>query len=63
MNIAESRLQCDLCANVIAEDVFYLNNIIAVVHDCNPIFYLGKRLIACPKCVENIKIGKPIRDK
>ena len=63
MNIAESRLQCDFCANTIYEEVNHLNDIVIGVYDCNPVFYLGKRLIACPECIKKIKIGKPLRDK
>jgi hypothetical protein len=60
MNIAHSQLQCDFCANVIYEESNYLNSIIIGVYDCSPVFYLGRRLIACPICVENIKAGKSI---
>ena len=41
MNIAESRLQCDLCANTIFEEVNYLNTIVIHIYDCSPVFYLG----------------------
>jgi hypothetical protein len=47
MNIAESRLQCDFCANIIYEEVNHLNQIVIGVYECNPVFYLGKRLVAC----------------
>jgi len=63
VNIAESRLQCDFCANVIYEECNYLNGIIIGIYKCSPVFYLGKKLIACPKCIEKIKAGKNIREK
>jgi len=55
MNIAESRLQCDFCANVICEEVDYLNNIIIGIYDCKPVFYLGKRLFMCLDCIKKLE--------
>jgi len=63
MNLTESRLQCDFCANCIYEEVNYLNDIIMGIYDCSPVFYLGQRLIACPECIKKIKEEKSLRNK
>ena len=63
MNLTESRLQCDFCANYIYEEVNYLNDIVMGIYDCSPVFYLGQRLIACPDCIKKIKEEKSLRNK
>lgn len=62
MNIAESVLRCDLCADFIYEELCHLSQIAIGVYDCQSVFYLGKRLIACPKCIKALKEEKGLRE-